>query len=139
MTCNRFSSLVCIYFQLEKNGTKNSQTHAPVGMGSDVVTKRLDKLETTAGVVERLEREMRNTTELTNDTKTQLTRLRESLADSVSKSEDKLSREAKNNISFFEKELAKTNTIANKAKQAVDDVERKVEKLGMEVYYEILT
>ena len=104
-----------------------------------MVSKRLDKLEITAGVVDKLERDLRSSTELTNDTKTQLTRLRESLADSLSKTEDKLSREAKNNISFFEKELAKTNTIANKAKQAVDDVERKVEKLGMEVYYEILT
>ena len=102
-----------------------------------MVSKRLDKLEITAGVVDKLERDMRSSTELTNDTKTQLTRLKESLADTVSKSEDKLSREAKNNISFFEKELAKTNTIASKAKQAVDDVERKVEKLGMEMYYEI--
>ena len=95
-----------------------------------MVSKRLDKLEITAGVVDKLERDMRSSTELTNDTKTQLTRLKESLADTVSKSEDKLSREAKNNISFFEKELAKTNTLANNAKQAVDEVERKVERLG---------
>ena len=95
-----------------------------------MVSKRLDKLEITAGLVDKLERDMRSSTELTNDTKTQLTRLKESLADTVSKSEDKLSREAKNNISFFEKELAKTNTAANNAKQAVDEVERKVERLG---------
>ena len=95
-----------------------------------MVSKRLDKLEITAGVVDKLERDMRSSTELTNDTKTQLTRLKESLADTVSKSEDKLSREAKNNVSFFEKELAKTNTLANNAKQAVDEVERKVERLG---------
>ena len=80
--------------------------------------------------MDKLERDMRSSTELTNDTKTQLTRLKESLADTVSKSEDKLSREAKNNISSFEKELAKTNTAANNAKQAVDEVERKVERLG---------
>ena len=80
--------------------------------------------------MDKLERDMRSSTELTNDTKTQLTRLKESLGDTVSKSEDKLSREAKNNISFFEKELAKTNTLANNAKQAVDEVERKVERLG---------
>ena len=95
-----------------------------------MVTKRLDKLEITAGLVDKLERDMRSSTELTNDTKTQLTRLKESLADTVSKSEDKLSREAKNNVSFFEKELAKTTTIANNAKHAADDVERKVERLG---------
>ena len=95
-----------------------------------MVSKRLDKLEITAGLVDKLERDMRSSTELTNDTKTQLTRLKESLADTVSKSEDKLSREAKNNVSFFEKELAKTNTLANNAKQAVDEVERKVERLG---------
>ena len=95
-----------------------------------MVSKRLDKLEITAGLVDKLERDMRSSTELTNDTKTQLTRLKESLADTVSKSEYKLSREAKNNISFFEKELAKTNTAANNAKQAVDEVERKVERLG---------
>ena len=95
-----------------------------------MVSKRLDKLEITAGLVDKLERDMRSSTELTNDTKTQMTRLKESLADTVSKSEDKLSREAKNNISFFEKELAKTTTIANNAKHAADDVERKVERLG---------
>ena len=95
-----------------------------------MVTKRLDKLEITAGLVDKLERDMRSSTELTNDTKTQMTRLKESLADTVSKSEDKLSREAKNNVSFFEKELAKTTTIANNAKHAADDVERKVERLG---------
>ena len=95
-----------------------------------MVSKRLDKLEITAGLVDKLERDMRSSTELTNDTKTQLTRLKESLADTVSKSEDKLSREAKNNISFFEKELAKITTIANNAKHAADDAERKVERLG---------
>ena len=115
---------------MERNGVKNNQPKASLGLASDVVTKRLDKLEISAGVVEKLEREMKNITEMTNDTKTQLTRLKESLADTVSKSEDKLSREAKNNVSFFEKELAKTNTAANNAKQAVDEVERKVERLG---------
>ena len=119
---------------MERNGVKNNQPKASLGLASDVVTKRLDKLEISAGVVEKLEREMKNITEMTNDTKTQQTRLKESLGESLSETEVKLSREAKNNISFFEKELAKTNTIANKAKQAVDDVERKVERLGMKVY-----
>ena len=114
---------------MEKNQSKTSPTKS-VGGVSDVVTKRLDKLEITAGAVEKLEREMRNNAETTNETKTQLTRLKDTLGDTVSRTEDKLAREAKNNISFFEKELAKTTTIANNAKHAADDVERKVERLG---------
>ena len=117
---------------MEKNQSKSSPTKSVGGVGpvSDVVTKRLDKLEITAGVVEKLEREVRNNAEMTSDTKTQLTRLKDSLGDTVSRTEEKLSREAKNNISFFEKELAKTTTIANNAKHSADDVERKVERLG---------
>ena len=117
---------------MEKNQSKTSPTKSVEGVVpvSDVVTKRLDKLEITAGVVEKLEREARNNAEMTSDTKTQLARLKDTFGDTVSRTEDKLGREAKNNISFFEKELAKTNTAANNAKQSVDEVERKVERLG---------
>ena len=117
---------------MEKNQSRPSGTKSVGGVGPvpDVVTKRLDKLEITAGAVEKLEREVRNTAEMTSETKTQLARLRDSLGDAVTRTEDKLAREAKNNISFFEKELAKTTTIANNAKHAADDVERKVERLG---------
>ena len=56
---------------MEKNQTKTSPTKSVGGVGavSDVVTKRLDKLEITAGVVEKLEREVRNNAEMSSDTK----------------------------------------------------------------------
>ena len=117
---------------MEKNQSKTSPTKSVGGVVpvSDVVTKRLDKLEITAGVVEKLEREVRNNAEMSSDTKTQLARLKDTFGDTVSRTEEKLGREAKNNISFFEKELAKITTIANNAKHAADDAERKVERLG---------
>ena len=126
---------------MEKNQSKPSPTKSAGGVVtvSDAVTKRLDKLEITAGVVEKLERDVRNNAEMTNDTKTQVARLKDTLGDTVTRTEDKLAREAKNNISFFEKELAKTTTIANNAKHAADDAERKVERLGkiFKIYFEI--
>ena len=117
---------------MENIGVKGNQTKGSEvnNVASDLVTKRVEKLEVTAGIVEKLERELRNSSEVANETKNQLTKLRETFGDSLSKSEDKLSREAKNNISFFEKELAKTSTTANNTKQSLADLERKVDRLG---------
>ena len=86
---------------------------------------RLIKLETSIGVIDKLEKEIKQ------NSKEHLQQIK-NLEETLGKTEEKVLREAKTKVSVLEKELGSTKTLLNSSKVSMDEISRRIDKMQHE-------